>query len=215
MSEAYDWDWLKGAAAAPYMSLGEYLALPEDLARTIEVTGGMIVHCESPSEAHVGIQQNLVGALQDAVDKHDRIAGSCHRVRMELDILLDDDPSFTFRRPDVTVYRCLTAGRGGRWTKPYASDAVVVVEVVSEHSAGVDLLEKRARYAAAGIPAYWIVRMARQDGPAVSVERLRLTVDGVYVTEAVAVRGRSTYAVDAVDPFEVTVSWESLDRGVV
>lgn len=214
MSEAHDWAWLKSAATAPYLTMDDYLALPEDLARTIEVTGGLIVHCESPSEAHLGIQQALVGALQEAIEKHDRDTGSCHRVRMELDVLLDDGPAFTFRRPDVTVYRCLPSGRVGGWAKPRASDVAVVVEVVSEHSAGADLLEKRARYAAAGIPCYWIVRMAQNDGPAISVERLRLTADGLYVSESVALRSRANLAIDAIDPIPVTVTWESLDRGL-
>lgn len=214
MSEAHDWAWLKSAATAPYLTMDDYMALPEDLARTIEVTGGLIVHCESPSEAHLGIQQALVGALQEAIEKHDRDSGSCHRVRMELDVLLDDGPAFTFRRPDVTVYRCLPSGRVRGWAKPRASDVVVVVEVVSEHSAGADLLEKRARYAAAGIPCYWIVRMAQNDGPAISVERLRLTADGLYVTESVALRGRANFAIDAIDPIPVTVTWESLDRSL-
>jgi Uma2 family endonuclease len=214
VSEAYEWEWLKAASAAPYITMDAYLALPEDLARTIEVTGGLIVHCESPSEAHLGIQQALVSALQEAIDKHDRDTGACHRVRMELDVLLDDDPAFTFRRPDVTVYRCLPSGRAGGWKKPRASDVVIVAEVVSEHSAQADLLEKRARYAAAGIRSYWIVRMARNDGPAISIERLRLTADGLYVSEAVALRGKATLAIDVIDPVAVTVSWDTLDRGL-
>jgi Uma2 family endonuclease len=214
LSEAHDWTWLEGGATAPYMTMEEYLALPEDLARTIEVTDGLIVHCESPSEAHLGIQQNLVSAFQEAIDKHDRDAGGCHRVRMELDILLNDSPSFTFRRPDVIVYRCLPPGERGRWSKPQASDVVVVVEVVSLHSSSSDLLEKRARYAAAGIPSYWIVRMAQNDGPAVSVEILRLTADGAYVSEAVAIRAKSNHAVSVVDPIPIAISWDALDRGI-
>jgi Uma2 family endonuclease len=211
-SEPYD--WLKSAAATPYLTMEDYLGLPEDLARTIEVTGGLIVHCESPSEAHLGIQQALVSALQEATEKHDRDSGSCHRVRMELDVLLDDSSAFTFRRPDVTVYRCLPSGRPGGWTKPRATDVVVVIEVVSEHSAGADLLEKRARYAAAGIPCYWIVRMAQNDGPAISVERLRLTADGLYVSEAVSLRDKTRLAIDTIDPIPASVTWESLDRGL-
>ena len=191
MSEAHDWTWLRNGAAAPYMTMESYLDLPEDLARSIEVSDGMIVHCESPSESHIGIQQNLASALQDVIDKHDRDNGSCHRVRLDIDVLLDDAVAFTFRRPDVTVYRCLPSAQRGQWTKPRAADAVVVIEVVSEHSAGSDLLEKRARYAAARIPCYWVVRMARNDGPAISLERLRLTADGVYVSEGIALRGKS------------------------
>lgn len=133
---------------------------------------------------------------------------------MDIDVLLDDAAAFTFRRPDVTVYRCLPTGRRGVWTKPRAADVVLVVEVVSEHSTGADLLEKRARYAAARIPCYWIVRMAQNDGPSISIERLRLTVDGTYVSEGIALRGKSAHAVDVIDPFPLAVSWEALDRGL-
>lgn len=214
MGEAHDWKWLRTSAAAPYMTVESYLALPEELARLIEVSDGMIVHCASPSESHIGIQQNLASTLQDAIDKHDRDNGTCHRVRTDIDVLLDDAAAFTFRRPDVTVYRCLSAARRGQWTKPRAADAVIVVEVVSEHSAGSDLLEKRARYAAARIPCYWVVRMARNDGPAISIERLRLTIDGHDVSEGIALRGKSAHAIDVIDPFPMTVSWDALDRGL-
>jgi hypothetical protein len=32
------------------MTLDSYLAMPDDIARTIEVADGLIIHCESPSE---------------------------------------------------------------------------------------------------------------------------------------------------------------------
>jgi hypothetical protein len=56
--------------------------------------------------------------------------------------------------------------------------------------------------------------MAQNDGPAISIERLRLTVDGYYVSEGIALRGKSAHAIDVIDPFALTVSWEALDRGV-
>jgi hypothetical protein len=75
-----------------------------------------------------------------------------------------------------------------------------------------DLLVKRVRYARAGIEHYWIVRMAQNDGPAVSVERLRLTSEGKYATEQNTFRKTDLLAVDAIDPVEITMSWDQLDE---
>jgi len=83
---------------------------------------------------------------------------------------------------------------------------------VSQHSISADTAEKRIEYAAAGIPYYWIVRMAQEDGPAVSVERLRLTSDRRYALEQITFRGRDHLAVQAIDPLELTLSWEQLDE---
>ena len=108
MSGKPDWSWLREAMSAPIVSMDAYLEMPEDLSRTIEVVDGMIVHCESPSENHQGIQQALVNALGEAARKLDRRFGTCHRVRGDLDVLLTEVP-FHFKRPDVVLYRCLQA----------------------------------------------------------------------------------------------------------
>jgi Uma2 family endonuclease len=82
------------------------------------------------------------------------------------------------------------AGNVATWHgKPTAADALIAVEIVSPHSVSDDQLVKRVRYARAGIEHYKIVRLAQNDGPAVSVEQL-----------------------DAIDPIEVTMSWEQLDE---
>jgi Uma2 family endonuclease len=74
--------------------------------------------------------------------------------------------------------------------------------------------DKRAEYAAAGIPHYWIVRMANDNGPAISVERLLLTLDGSYISEELRVRRRDFHAVDALSPFALKLTWEQLDDGL-
>lgn len=213
MSEAFDWSWLRQASAAPAITLDTYLAMPEDLARTIEVADGVAIHCESPSEAHQGVEQGLLTAIGEAVRKHDQRHGSCHKTRVELDVLISDVPRLNFRRPDVVVYRCLPEDRSERWrNKPLASDLVVAIEVVSGTSISTDLDAKRRLYARSGIPHYWIVRMASDDGPAISVERLRLTDGGQYASEFLAFRSRDRLAVDSIDPFEMTISWAQLDE---
>ncbi|WP_433575827.1 hypothetical protein [Nocardia brasiliensis] len=70
-------------------------------------------------------------------------------------------------------------------------------------------------YARLGIQYYWIVRMVQDDDPATSIEMLRLTADGTYVRENMALRARGNgIAVDAADPIDVTISWNQLDLGL-
>jgi hypothetical protein len=80
-------------------------------------------------------------------------------VNHDLDVLISETPNFHLRRPDVVVYRCIDADRGKWGRKPYASDCLLVLEIVSANSVTTDIRHKRAEYAAAGIPHYWIVRM--------------------------------------------------------
>lgn len=194
------------------MTLDVYESLPEDLARGIEVVDGTVIVCHSPSDKHQAVQHALLNALSQAARKHDQERGTCYRVRAGIDVLLGEVP-FHFRTPDLTVFRCLDDDQRGRWKgKPKAADALIVVEVVSPGSRSEDTLVKRVRYARAGIEHYWIVRLVQDDGPASSVERLRLISDGTYAIEQVTFRKKDILAVDALDPFEVTISWEQLDE---
>lgn len=175
MPGAFDWSWLRDAVSGQEITLDLYLSLPEDLSRQIEVEDGRIIHCESPSPSHQRISRNLIQVLMDATEKPDHEARSCLGVNGELDVLFTEVPRFHYRRPDVIVYRCVPRDRGSRWRdKPQAGDVVIAVEVVSESTITEDLFTKRNLYASAGIPHYWIIRMAGDEGIAMSVERLRL-----------------------------------------
>lgn len=204
----------KSAAFLPEMTLEMYLAFPEDASKQIEVVDGWMVRCESPGPSHQGIQLNLLFALREAVQERDRARKTCHRVLGDMDILISDSPKLHFRRPDVLVYRCVNEDRGRWGRKPYASDMVIAVEIVSADSVTTDIRDKRAEYAAAGIPHYWIVRMTDNDGPAISVERFLLTVEGDYAREGFAVRGRDFHAVDTINPFPLKLTWGQLDEGL-
>lgn len=131
------------------MSEAEYQALPEDIARTIEVVHGHVIKCESPAPQHNRIARRLAGALESARPS----GGPCLSVETDIDVVLWRIPKFTFRRPDVVVYRCLD----NPGQKPDASDAVAVVEVSSPSTAREDLTDKRTQYAVAGIPLYLLV----------------------------------------------------------
>jgi Uma2 family endonuclease len=129
-------------------------------------------------------------------------------------MLISEGPKFHFRSPDVVVYRCIAEERGRWGFRPYASDCVLVLEIVSPDSVTTDTRDKRAEYAAAGVPHYRIVRMTNNDGPAISVERLLLTLDGHYISEELRVRRRDFHAVDTASPFSLKLTWEQLDDGL-
>lgn len=211
MSAAVDWSGLQSYSHP--VGLDAYLAMPEDLSRTIEVRDGMIVHCESASPNHNAVAYNIRQALSEANAKR-APSQPCLRVNGDVDMLVSEVP-FHFKRPDVIVYRCIEYPRP-RWkTKPTVADAVLVVEVVSPSTVTVDLLDKRAEYARYGIPHYWIVRMVGDDGAASSIEMLVLNSAGQYVSEDY--RGRATHPMAAIDspaPLAVRLTWEQLDIGL-
>jgi Uma2 family endonuclease len=68
---------------------------------------------------------------------------------------------FTFRWPDIAVLRCLQPG-SLLWSDYFllwSDDTVVAVEITSSDD-DVDFNDKRAEYAAQGIPVYLIVVMS-------------------------------------------------------
>jgi len=132
-----------------YMAETEYHELSEEISRTIEIVHGHVIKCESPSPQHNLIARRLSFALESARSP----AGPCLRVETDVDIVLWRVPTFTFRRPDVVVYKCLD----DLARKPTAQETLLVVEVTSPTTIKEDLVDKKAQYAAAGIPLYLVV----------------------------------------------------------
>jgi len=209
MGEAFDWSFLR--ARPPVVDMAMYIAMPEDLSRLIEIKDGLVAYCESPSPNHIAIARAVEMSLRNAVSKRAKHE-PCLKASGDLDMLVSEVP-FSFKRPDAIVYRCVEEPRGKWKTKPTAADTVLVVEVVSPGTITADLRDKRTEYASLGIEHYWIIRMAQNDGPAVSVERLRLLSDGTYGTDGVGLRSHGP-AVDVLDPIEVSITWEDLDQGL-
>jgi Uma2 family endonuclease len=164
--------------------IADYLAMPEDLSRTVEIKDGMIVLRESPSPNHNAVARNVERALADAEAKRP-VREPCLRVNRDIDMLVSEVP-FHYKRPDVIVYRCIDRPRN-RWkTKPTVADTILVVEVVSPTTVTADTIDKRAEYARFGIQHYWIVRMANDDGPAVTIEMLSLNSAGRYASNGLS-----------------------------
>lgn len=76
------------------------------------------------------------------------------------------------RIPDLTVWA--KAQADGVWLP--VTDALLVAEIISPGSEGVDTVTKLAEYAAAGIPQYWIVN--QDQAQTVTMHRL----DGEHYT---------------------------------
>ncbi|MBO0805414.1 MAG: Uma2 family endonuclease [Nocardiopsaceae bacterium] len=178
------------------MSEAEYVALPEDLSRQIEIVHGYVIVCESPTPQHQRVSRHLATALESARPKE-----PCTRVEMETDVVLWRVPKYTFRRPDVVVYRC----KEDRNAKPEASDVVLVIEVSSPSTEREDLVDKMAQYATAGIPAYLVIRMSEEGG---IIDAREFHLDAAtrqYRPEAVL-----EYGVTLTYPFKVAVPFEEL-----
>lgn len=124
----------------------QYLAL-ETGNHLVELNHGMLEVLPMPTIVHQLLSQFLFLALEGHVrgNRLGTVVFAAYRVR------ISDE---TQREPDV-----LFVPTGGKLQKLFTEDAALVMEVVSEgkENRERDLLEKRAEYAAAGIPEYWIV----------------------------------------------------------
>ncbi|WP_433660940.1 Uma2 family endonuclease [Nocardia sp. CA-128927] len=147
----------------------DYELLPEDFCRTIEVVDGHIVKCESPSRLHNRVARRIATHMEAG-----RKPEPCLMVDTDVDVRISDVP-LSLRRPDVIVYRCLDDD-----SKLYAGDTVLAVEVVSPDSSfHTDTVEKKAAYAAAGIPVYLIVFLTEAGDGIELIEEYRLS-EGRY-----------------------------------
>jgi Uma2 family endonuclease len=178
------------------MSEVEYDALPEGVARRIEVVHGSVIVCESPTPQHQQVARRLANTFEAARPKE-----PCTRVQMETDVVLWHVPKYTFRRPDVVVYRC----KEDRNAKPESADVLLMVEVSSPSTEREDLVDKMAQYAAAGIPAYLVVRMSA-DGDIVDAREFHLDA----ATYQYRVETLMEHGVVLTYPFKVAVPFEDL-----
>lgn len=178
------------------MSEADYAALPEGVACRIEVVHGYVIVRESPTPQHQQVARRLATAFEAARPKE-----PCTRVQMETDVVLWHVPKYTFRRPDVVVYRC----KEDRNAKPEAPDVLLMVEVSSPLTEREDLVDKMAQYAAAGIPAYLVVRMSA-DGDIIDAREFHLDA----ATRQYRVESLLEHGVVLTYPFKVAVPFEEL-----
>jgi Uma2 family endonuclease len=180
----------------PY-TLYDLDALPED-GKRYELADGWLTEL-SPSPRHDHAAERLKDILKDAA----RLAGA--------EVYVAGGPNDIstpagIRKPDVFVVprEVARAAIGGKVRTYYASDLLLVVEVISPRSGSeqVDRVRKVGEYATAGIPAYWIVDL-EPDGK-VTVLALR---DGEYVLDAEI---RAGHALTTRQPFAISFDPGSL-----
>jgi Uma2 family endonuclease len=139
------------------LTVAEYLALGETESGYTELFEGRLFVTPSPMPKHNRASYRLTAAIDAALP-----AGLEVLQDLDLDLQLasPDEPGFV-PRPDLVVVQ----QEASRWVDEHggalrASDAVLVVEIVSPSSKRTDRMLKRGEYADAGIPYYWIVDLS-------------------------------------------------------
>jgi Uma2 family endonuclease len=126
-------------------TVDDLLTLP-DLPPHTELIDGSLVFVSPQRDFHSIMIDLLVAGLR-------RTAPKDMKVRREMTVVLDrrNGPE-----PDICVVRA-EAVTGREQTRFKASDALLAVEVVSPDSEARDRDTKPHKYAAAGIPHFWLV----------------------------------------------------------
>lgn len=156
--------------------------LPEDGLRWELIDGSLSVSPSATTD-HNTIAMWIASALWESSPSDDLMVG------LDQSVTIDDHNE---PRPDVVV-----ASAEFLQQSPFPlAGARLVVEVISPTSVLRDTETKRALYARARVPAYWIVRPI-DDEPAISLAELVLDDDGRY-------RYATHYTTDV---FETKVPW--------
>jgi Uma2 family endonuclease len=166
----------------------EYLTLTDHRSRLVEFTDGFLEVLPMPTVKHQLLVKFLSFAFSQFFDARGGMVLFAP-VRMQV-------RDGKFREPDLLLLLSATDNRG---QDRYLLGADLVVEVVSEDKPERDLVDKRADYAEAGVPEYWIVNPMDET---ISVLRLR---DSAYEDAGIYRRGESAKSVLRPE-FSITVS---------
>jgi Uma2 family endonuclease len=146
----------------------QYLRLTDQTNRFIEFTEGSIEVLPMPTRKHQAISRFLFLALLAFVQ---RLGGTVFYAPLRVRVA----PG-RFREPDLVLLLDVNDPRN---QNAFWLGADLVVEIVSPDHVERDTVLKRADYAAAGIPEYWII-----DPEAATITVLTLK-DGAYVAHGV------------------------------
>lgn len=136
------------------LTVAEYAALGEDEHGRTELMEGSLVMSPSPTADHMMATARLLLQLTPQAPPEFEVIPD---VDIDLELVPSDQPGSS-RRPDLIV-----VDRGARERQRSAggllraADVLIVVEIVSPGSRRTDNIVKRAEYADAGIPHYWIL----------------------------------------------------------
>ena len=150
----------------------QYLRLTDQTNRFIEFTEGYVEVLPMPTRKHQAISRFLFLAFLDVVQ---RLGGTVFYAPLRVRIA----PG-RFREPDLVLLLDVNDPRN---QNAFWLGADLVVEIISPDHWERDTVIKRADYAAAGIPEYWIVNPEDE-----TITVLKLEAD-VYVAHGVFHRG--------------------------
>jgi len=145
--------------------------------------------------------RHLANMTEQAARRHTAESGECMDADMDFDVVLWQIPRTHIRRPDVTVFRSVSEDE-----KPLPSHfALLVVEVVTS-SIRVDTVDKRAEYATAGIPWYWIVHLDDVGVSRIDVLALDHGISGYRQVTALEPGDLG----DVIGPIRIALDWSRL-----
>ncbi|MGW5317315.1 Uma2 family endonuclease [Nocardia thailandica] len=205
------------ASLPEFMTWEELESLPAEIAERIELWAGRVVWVRRGPAEHQTFTALLWGALQ----RHAGQVSSppphpCWRAALETNIFLQPSGKSDFLTPDFLIHRCLPP-----YSDIRASDVLLVGEVLSPSNSR-DIEAKRARYADAGIPWYWEVRLAEKISAIDTVRAYVLQTEIGTLPPGVHPLHRANYV--TVDewtptdphgivtefPFPITIDWSDL-----
>lgn len=183
---------------ARLLTIDEYAALGEDEHGRTELMEGNLVLSPNPAPKHQVAIRELLFQLRSQISPEYELIPDTD---IDLELVPDDQPG-TSRRPDVSVVRRSARQRvnaHGGFVR--AAEVLIAVEVISPGSRRIDRIVKRAEYADAGIPYYWIVDL----DPPVSLIACRLEPGVGYRDEPA-----TTGAYRTEEPFPIRIDLDQL-----
>ncbi|MBK6770018.1 MAG: Uma2 family endonuclease [Ardenticatenales bacterium] len=150
-TERHDVESLRQSVEGRHWTEAEYVSFIGDRNAFIELVGRKLVIHNMPTPAHQLIVARILRRLLGST------AGQAVPAPMPVHLRAG-----TIREPDIGFY---TAAHLDRLAGEIAEPPDLAVEVVSPDSRSIkrDRVEKRAEYARAGIPEYWIVDLKARD----------------------------------------------------
>jgi Uma2 family endonuclease len=136
------------------LTIAEYERLPEDTDHRWELVEGMLVMSPSPKSRQMFTTGRLIAQLEPQLPTG---LSTIPEIDVNLELFPPDGPG-QVRRPDLIVVDVEAYERSDReGTLLWASEVLIIVEIVSPGSVRTDNIVKRHEYADAGIPHYWII----------------------------------------------------------
>ncbi|MFJ3925501.1 Uma2 family endonuclease [Streptomyces sp. NPDC090022] len=169
----------------------------QDLPRHTELIDGSLVFVSPQRFIHSDLIDFLVARLRRTAPRHMKVA-------REMTVVIDKRNG---PEPDISIVG-RDACTSRMQTHVYAADVQLAIEVVSPESEARDTQTKFHKYAAAGIPNYWIVKIEGDETgePVVYVYELDPH------TRAYVCQGIHSKPFSVERPFAADIDFEGLDE---